>query len=317
MANKDFTGLTPTEELIYFIVTRAIAFISFVPNFFLILIMLLNKEFHTLSNLFPFQLSIGSIFFCMSYCFPNLSTKNYVCYYQAFLNSVFDISIMIFTLGIAYVTYLSFYNMRLLSRKKITIYTFFTLLGWGFPIIFGLIVLSLDGFQPGSTKTCWMSQSFSPYFIVIITCVFIINMIYVISLLSGIKKIFGNSENNKEQYNKYFWTLIWYIIAQLVTHIPIIVDAAAHIVYKWSGWTFKDDIWEKLIRDGTKCSSGFWFAMVYGFSVEKWTVLNNFIFCKKTEQRKSRNSDLDNSENISTSLNEMSNSTENKLSISD
>ena len=320
MANKDYTGLSSTEELIYFIVTRSLAFISLVPNVILILIMLCHNEFHTLVNLFPFELSITSIFFCLSYCFPNLSTKNVTCYSQAFLNSVFDISMMIFTLGIAYVTYLSFYNIDLLSKKKNAIYSFFSLLGWGLPIIFGLIILFMDGFQPGSTKTCWMSQTFSPYFILIISCIFIINMIYVISLLSGIKKIFGDSEANKAQYNRYFWTLIWYIIAQLVTHLPIIVDAAFHVVYKWLGWTFNDDIWEKLIRDGTKCITGFWFALVYGFTKEKWTALKNFIFCIKYEIRKSHNDRQENSENISTSLNELSNSmmdSSNKVSTSE
>ena len=59
--------------------------------------------------------------------------------------------------------------------------------------------------------------------ILIIVGIFISNMYYVIRLLVLIKRSISG-ENYDIKYISYFWHLIWYILAQLVTHIPFLFD---------------------------------------------------------------------------------------------
>ena len=89
---SDSKGLTPEEVDIHFITTRILSFFSFIPNIFLVLLIIVRKKYHNAGNILVFQLSIACILFISSYCFPILDedTSTSVCNFQALINISFD-----------------------------------------------------------------------------------------------------------------------------------------------------------------------------------------------------------------------------------
>ena len=119
---SDSKGLTPEEVDIHFITTRILSFFSFIPNIFLVLLIIVRKKYHNAGNILVFQLSIACILFISSYCFPILDedTSMSVCNFQALINISFDMSTMFFTLGIAYTNYAAFVEpYKFIAHKKI------------------------------------------------------------------------------------------------------------------------------------------------------------------------------------------------------
>ena len=60
---SDSKGLTPEEVDIHFITTRILSFFSFIPNIFLVLLIIVRKKYHNAGNTLVFQLSIACILF--------------------------------------------------------------------------------------------------------------------------------------------------------------------------------------------------------------------------------------------------------------
>ena len=52
---SDSKGLTPEEVDIHFITTRILSFFSFIPNIFLVLLIIVRKKYHNAGNILVFN----------------------------------------------------------------------------------------------------------------------------------------------------------------------------------------------------------------------------------------------------------------------
>ena len=104
-------------------------------------------------------------------------------------------------------------------------------------------------------------------------------MYYVFSLLIVIKRIISNEEIDIKYYG-YLWHLFFYLVSQLVTHLPFIFDLVHHALYRFAYKTnFPDVLWEKLLRDGSKTITGLIFAGVYCCNFEKCEEFKKMMCC--------------------------------------
>lgn len=149
------------------------------------------------------------------------------------------------------------------------------------PFIFCVCGIIFNAFQLGATKICWPKTT--PYvavFTAIIIGIFIVNMYYVFSLLIVIKRIISNEEIDIKYYG-YLWHLFFYLVSQLVTHLPFIFDLVHHALYRFAYKTnFPDVLWEKLLRDGSKTITGLIFAVVYCCNFEKCEEFKKMMCCQ-------------------------------------
>ena len=255
-ALEEIQGMTEKEVQIHFITTRILSFFSFIPNICLVLLIIFRKRYHNLGNILVFQLSLACILFISSYCFPLLENDpdnqtTGVCHFQAMINITFDIATMFFTLGIAITNYMAFVEPDKLMENKRIILLLISIISWIVPFIFGLCGI-----------------------------IFIVNMFYVIKLLIVIKRTISRGGSDIKYFG-YFWHLIFYIIAQLLTHLPFIFDLVHHALYRFAyKESFPDVLWEKLLRDGSKTITGLIFAIVYCCNMEKWNEFKLFICCQ-------------------------------------
>lgn len=287
---EDIQGMTDKEVNIHFITTRTLSFFSFIPNIILVILIIFRKKYHNSSNVLVFQLSLACILFISSYCFPLLengpnNTTTGVCYFQAMINITFDISTMFFTLGISYTNYIAFVKPDKLIENKNKILLIISVISWVFPFFFGASGIIFDAFQLGATKICWpRTTKYVAAFTAIIVGIFIVNMYYVIRLLIVIKRTISKGSSDIKYFG-YFWHLIFYIIAQLVTHLPFIFDLVHHALYRFAyKKSFPDVLWEKLLRDGSKTITGLIFAIVYCCNMEKWEEFKRMICCQGEER---------------------------------
>ena len=137
---SDSKGLTPEEVDIHFITTRILSFFSFIPNIFLVLLIIVRKKYHNAGNILVFQLSIACILFISSYCFPILDedTSMSVCNFQALINISFDMSTMFFTLGTAHTNYAAFVEPYKFIAHKKAILILISLVSWIVSLSFGV-----------------------------------------------------------------------------------------------------------------------------------------------------------------------------------
>ena len=258
-----------------------------IPNCILVLLIILRKKFHNSENVLVFQLSIACICFIFSYFFPKLDNitvdgvekETIVCKLQMFINVVFDLMTMLFTLCIACMNYYAFILPEKTEANKTKILKIMSIISWVIPLLYGIFCVFVNKQSLGATKICWpRSTVVVLVFTLLIIGIFILNMYYVIRLLVLIKRSISG-ENYDIKYKSYFWHLIWYILAQLVTHIPFLFDIIRHAVARFSGEQFFDVLWEKLLRDISKTITGLLFAFVYCFTLEKWDELKKMFCC--------------------------------------
>ena len=285
-ALEEIQGMTEKEVQIHFITTRILSFFSFIPNICLVLLIIFRKKYHNLGNILVFQLSLACILFISSYCFPLLENDpdnqtTGVCHFQAMINITFDIATMFFTLGIAITNYMAFVEPDKLMENKRIILLLISIISWIVPFIFGLCGIIFKAFQLGATKICWPRTTvYVSVFTGFIVIIFIVNMFYVIRLLIVIKRTISRGGSDIKYFG-YFWHLIFYIIAQLLTHLPFIFDLVHHALYRFAyKESFPDVLWEKLLRDGSKTITGLIFAIVYCCNLEKWNEFKLFICCQ-------------------------------------
>lgn len=166
---SDSKGLTSEEVDIHFITTLILSFFSFIPNIFLVILIIMRKKYHNAGNILVFQLSIACILFISSYCFPILDddTPMSVCNFQALVNISFDMSTMFFTLGIAYTNYAAFVEpYKFITHKKAILITI-SVVSWLIPLTFGISGIVFNKFELGTTKICW---SRDPLYVIIFGC---------------------------------------------------------------------------------------------------------------------------------------------------
>lgn len=286
-SNEEIDGLTDEEVNVHFIITRLFCVLGFIPNCILVLLIILRKKFQNSENVLAFQLSIACIFFIFSYCFPKIENKivdgvekeTFACKLQMFINVVFDLMTMLFTLCIACMNYYMFILPEKTEANKKKILKIMSIVSWVIPLLYGIFCVCANKQSLGSTKICWpRSTAVVLVFTILIIGIFIMNMFYVIRLLVLIKRSISG-DNYDKKYINYFWHLIWYILAQLVTHIPFLFDIIRHAIARFSTRKFSDVLWEKLLRDISKTITGLLFAFVYCFTLEKWDELKKMFCC--------------------------------------
>ena len=149
------------------------------------------------------------------------------------------------------------------------------------PFIFCVCGIIFNAFELGAAKICWPRTTvYVSVFTGFIVIIFIVNMVYVIRLLIVIKRTISRGGSDIKYFG-YFWHLIFYIIAQLLTHLPFIFDLVHHALYRFAYKTnFPDVLWEKLLRDGSKTITGLIFAVVYCCNFEKCEEFKKMMCCQ-------------------------------------